>query len=115
MNFALVYLAHRAIYRFLNFFHHWYADGSRNFAHSYISFLEKLDQTFAVRVTFRYLFQPLYKDFSIIGRILGIIFRSGRILIALVFYSIFTLLFLIVYLVWLLLPPFLILYAASQY
>ena len=114
MNFALVYLINRFFYRIGDFFHHWYWDGSRNFARALIAFLENLDRTFAVRLTFKFLFQPLYKDYSAVGRILGVIFRSGRIAIGLIIYTFSALLFFSIYLAWLLLPPALIIYAAIQ-
>lgn len=115
MSFSLIYLINRAVYRVLDFFHHWYVDGSRHLVHSFISFLEKLDRTLAIRVTFKYLFQPLYKDYTIIGRILGLIFRSSRILIALVVYAFFFLLFLAIYACWLLIPPAIIFYAVAKF
>jgi hypothetical protein len=114
MNFAIIYLAHRILYRLGDFFHHWYWDGSRNFARAFIASLENLDRTFAVRLTFKFLFQPLYKDYSPVGRLLGPIFRSGRVAIGGLVYVCFALLFFFVYLAWLLLPPVLIIYAAIQ-
>ncbi len=113
MNFAIVYLIHRVLYRIGDFFHHWYVDGSRNFAHAFISLLENLDRAFAVKINFRFLFQPLYKDYTVVGRILGPIFRSGRILIGVVVYAFLSVIFLAIYLAWLLLPPAIIIYAAA--
>ncbi|HUZ92479.1 MAG TPA: hypothetical protein VNG29_00580 [Candidatus Paceibacterota bacterium] len=115
MNFALTYLIYRFAYRVGDFFHHWYYDGSRNFFHGFISFLESLDRTFAVRLTLKFLFHPLYKDYTIVGRILGFIFRSGRILIGVVVYAFFAVIFFAIYLAWLLVPPALILYAAAKF
>ena len=112
MDFALVYILHRFLYRLWDFFHHWYVHGSRNIFHYFINFLENIDRTFALRVTLRYFFQPLYKDYTIVGRILGIIFRSGRVLIAFAFYLVIAAIFAIVYFAWLILPPALLIYAA---
>jgi len=114
MNFAAVYLVRRFFYRLLDFFHHWYIDGSRNFGHWFISSLESLDRTFAIRITLRYLFHPLYKDYTIIGRILGFIFRSARIFLGLAVYSLLTILFLVIYVGWLLVPLLIIIYAARN-
>lgn len=115
MNFALVYLIHRALYRLGDFFHHWYWDGSRHFANQFILFLENLDRTFAVRITLRFLFQPLYKDYSPVGRIMGFIFRSLRVVIGTVLYVFFAAIFFAIYLAWLLAPPVIIFYAALNY
>lgn len=108
MNFAFVYLVHRAVYRVGDFFHHWYIDASRYFAHGFITFLEGLDKTFAVRITLRYFFQPLYKDYTIVGRILGVVFRTWRLLLGILVYVFFGALFLIFYAVWFLVPPIII-------
>ena len=103
-NFFLGYLIHRFFYRFFDFFHHWYVDGSRVIAHRFVSTLEDIDQTLAVKVTLRYFFQPLYKDYSVIGRILGLIFRTGRILIGGAIYLVLALMFLAFYLLWVAVP-----------
>ncbi len=103
-DFALGYLIHRFFYRIADFFHHWYVDGSRVIAHRFVSTLEDLDQSFAVAVTFRYLFQPLYKDYSVIGRILGLIFRTGRLIVGGIVYLVIAIVFLAFYLAWVALP-----------
>lgn len=105
---AVFYLARRFVFRLGDFFHHWYVDASRWFFHACISSLEHFDRTLAVRVTFSHFFEPLYKDYSIIGRVLGFIFRSGRILIGGIFYIFLVLVYALVYLLWLLVPPFLL-------
>ncbi|MEK7508005.1 MAG: hypothetical protein AAB602_02900 [Patescibacteria group bacterium] len=111
MSFSLVYLLSRAIYRIGDFFHHWYVDGSRVFIHSFISKLENLDKGFALQVTIKHFFEPLYKDYSIVGRILGIPFRAVRISIGGIIYLIFSVIFLAMYLAWLLIPAVIITYA----
>ena len=108
MNLALVYLPARFLYRLFNFFHHWYVDGSRNLAHAYISRLEKMDRSLALQVTARHFFEPLYGDYSIIGRILGVIFRTGRIGIAGVIYLTISVVFGIIYLIWAGLPVYIL-------
>lgn len=104
MSFSFIYLTHRFFYRLFDFFHHWYADASRFFLHRFISRLERLDQKFAVKITLRYFFQPLYGDYTIMGRILGVIFRSGRILIGIAVFGFVALVFLMLYALWLLIP-----------
>jgi hypothetical protein len=104
MNFSLVYIFSRLFFRIKDFFHHWYVDATRYFFHGFISFLENLDRTLAFRMTLRHLFEPLYKDYTIMGRILGPIFRFGRALVGFVVYVFVGAIFLTVYLLWLLLP-----------
>ena len=75
--------------------------------------LEAADQTFAIRITLRHFFEPLYKDYSIIGRILGVIFRTGRVIVGGVVYLLITIMFAVVYLVWLAIPAALLWYVAT--
>ena len=104
MDFAPVYLIQRLVYRVVNFFHHWYIDGSRAIGNKLILTLEAADQSFAVKITLRHFFEPLYKDYSPVGRVLGIIFRTGRIIIGGIVYLLILAAFAIVYVVWLAIP-----------
>lgn len=115
MNFALTYLVYRFIYRIVGFLHDWYVHGSRRFFHAFISFLEYFDRTFAVIITLRHIFEPLYGDHSIVGRIVGPVFRSGRIVIGVALYAILALLFLAAYFAWMLVPPFLLFHALRAF
>lgn len=76
--------------------------------------LTKADQRFALAITLRHFFEPLYKDYSIIGRILGIVFRSVRVLIGGACYLILALAFAAVYLIWLAIPAVILIYAAKN-
>lgn len=113
MDFAPIYLLERFFYRLVDFFHHWYIDGSREIGHRFITALESADRSLALKITIRYFFQPLYRDYTVIGRILGVIFRSGRILIGVVVYLVVVALFLLFYLAWLATPAIIIFYAAK--
>ena len=104
MDFAPAYLVQRFFYRILDFFHHWYVDGSRAIGNKFMLTLEAADQSFAAKITLRHFFEPLYKDYSVIGRILGIVFRTGRIVIGGIVYLLIALCFALVYLVWLAIP-----------
>jgi hypothetical protein len=110
MDFAPIYLIQRFFYRLFDFFHHWYVDGSRAFGRTFITTLAEIDRVLALKITIRYFFQPLYKDYTVIGRILGIIFRTGRILIGIVIYPIITAIFLTAYLAWILIPAVVLIY-----
>ncbi len=111
MNFSLIYLTNRAIYRIGDFFHHWYVDGTRRFIHEFISRLEDLDKGFAFRVTLKHFFEPLYKDYSVIGRILGILFRTGRITIGGLTYAFISIIFVAAYCIWISIPIGIVVYA----
>ncbi len=71
------------------------------------------DQSFALAITLRHFFEPLYKDYSVIGRILGIVFRSARLAIGGAFYLVLAAAFAIVYLIWLAIPAVILIYAAK--
>jgi hypothetical protein len=114
MDFSVVYLARRFIYRFLDFFHHWYVDGSRVIGRRFMATLTAADQSFAVAITLRHFFEPLYKDYSIIGRIMGIVFRSVRVVIGGIFYLILAAVFALVYIIWVAIPAIIIFYVAKN-
>lgn len=110
---APLYLLNRFFFRISDFFHHWYIDGSRALLHRFISFFESLDRTFAVRITLRYFWKPLYGDYTIVGHVLGLFFRLSRVLLGSAVYLFCAAAMLCVYLAWLALP-FAILFMAYR-
>lgn len=106
---ALLYLANQAAYRIKQFFLHWYVHGYFIFGSRAILIMERLDQVLALRVTWRYFGQPLFKDFTYTGYFLGLIFRGTRILVGILVYSIIVAIFTAGYIFWALIPIFLIL------
>jgi hypothetical protein len=115
MDFSLVYLVQRFFYHFVDFFHHWYVDGSRSIARRFMVAITAADQSFAVTITLRHFFEPLYKDYSIIGRILGIVFRSFRIVFGGIFYVLLALAFAAIYIIWIAIPVIILYYAARNF
>jgi len=111
MPLALIYLLQRALFRIWDFFHHWYGDASRVLFHGFLSTLESADRFFAFRVTLRHFFEPLYQDYSIVGRILGILFRSIRLTLALALYLVFGAVWGVLFTAWYALPLALLFYA----
>jgi len=114
MDFSIVYLGRRFLYRAGDFFHHWYVDGSRVFGRRFMSMMTSADQSLAVAITFRHFFEPLYKDYTVIGRILGVIFRTFRIAIGGVIYLFIAAVFVAIYLIWLAIPAVIIFYALKH-
>jgi tryptophan-rich sensory protein len=108
MDFSPIYLLNRFFYRLYDFFHHWYVDGSRWFGRRAMAAFTKLDRTFAVKVTLEHLFEPLYKDYTVMGRILGAIFRTLRVLVGFVVYAIVAVAILSVYIAWLAIPAYVV-------
>lgn len=108
MNITVVYLFQRFLYRVFEFLRHWYLKSFFIYSHAVINFLERLDKIFALKVTLRHIFQPLYKDYSIIGYVLGFIFRTGRIIGASFIYAVLIALAILIYVIWLLAPVYII-------
>lgn len=104
MTSILVYLGNRFFYRFREFLRHWYKDGFFFFSRRLINFLERLDRYFALKVTLRYLFQPLYQNYTFIGYVLGFIFRGIRVGLAGFIYFLIILVWLVFYLFWAFIP-----------
>jgi len=76
--------------------------------------MRSVDQSFAVAITLRHFFEPLYKDYSIVGRILGIFFRTFRVVIGGIFYLFLAALFGVVYIIWIAIPAVILYYAARN-
>jgi len=108
-RFFIIYLLKQAISRISRFLKHWYVNGFLYFWQKLLRFLEILDRIFAVKITIRHWLQPLYQDRTVVGYTLGFIFRSGRILVGGFIYSLIFLVGCLLYLVWALIPPALIL------
>jgi len=105
---SFIYLVSRAGYRILDFFQHWYLGGFLAVRHLSLNILERLDRFFALKITWKYLFQPLYQDYSIIGYLWGFIFRGLRLLAGSLVYGVLILAFSIFYLIWAAIPIYLI-------
>lgn len=108
MSFSLVYLVQLFFYRIYEFLRHWYAGGFFAVTHRTLIILEGLDRTIALRVTFRYLFKPMYQDYSVIGHTLGFIFRIARILMGGLVYSVVISAAMAIYLAWAALPLYIV-------
>jgi len=68
------------IVRFLYF---WFVGGPKMYWRRAFSLVLGFEDIWAVGITFRNLFSPLYQDYSIFGRIIGPFFRIVRVLIGL--------------------------------
>jgi hypothetical protein len=108
MNSAPIYLAERFLYRIKTFLEHWYIVSFKKYSDFVLNFLSRIDYYLAWKITLKYLFQPLYKDYSVLGYILGFTFRSLRLVGASVIYVILFFLIAGLYFFWLLVPPLLI-------
>ena len=104
----MVYLFAHLGRRVLDFFRHWYFYGFLRATHWAYNFLERLDRIFALRITAKNWLQPLYQDYSFIGYLWGFIFRTVRILAALLVYGFFAAFSFGLFILWALIPPYVI-------
>lgn len=105
---AIAYVVRRFLHRIAEFLRHWYVKSARIYFNFILNRLERLDYFFAWRITARHLFQPLYRDYSLVGYVLGFVFRSIRLVVAGGIYVVLFTLALGCYVVWLVLPPLLL-------
>ncbi len=70
--------------------------------------LGSLDRTFAIKITLRHFFEPLYRDKTFIGYILGVVFRTFRVLIGLFVYAILLFIIFAMYILWALVLPYVV-------
>ncbi len=103
MNTA-IYLGKSLIDRIAEFLTHWYVGSSRTYWHFVMNRLEGLDRSLAWKITLKNLFSPLYGDYTVLGYILGFIFRLGRLLLGSVIYFITFVIAFSLYLFWILFP-----------
>jgi hypothetical protein len=90
------------------FLRRWYLDASLRFWATVLENFTKLDRIFAIKIMIQTIGLPLYGDYSIVGRILGPIFRTGRIMIALPIYILYFSFFAFLWVLWVSLPIYLV-------
>ncbi|OGY62053.1 MAG: hypothetical protein A3H06_02475 [Candidatus Colwellbacteria bacterium RIFCSPLOWO2_12_FULL_44_13] len=108
MNFAIGYCLYRAGYECVVFVKRWYGEGLRTIVQKCIAILERLDQTLALKITAKNLIEPLYKDKTFLGYLLGFVLRAGRIIVSVIIYSGVAAVGSIVCFLWLALPLFIV-------
>jgi hypothetical protein len=92
----------KGIYDFLYF---WYVKSSKDFWHRELVFIKDVERDIGLLINLKLLTQPIFGDYSYMGRIIGPIFRLGRVIFGffLVLISLFAII--VSYVIWLLLPP----------
>ena len=105
---AFPYLIYRFFYRIWLFLLHWYGDGFFFAWNMLLETLRSLDRVIALKITLRYFFQPLYRDYTTVGYLLGFIFRSIRVVFGALLYLIIFVIALSLYCAWAAIPLYLI-------
>lgn len=101
---VLVYLIRRFFYRIYDFLRHWYVKSAKIYSNFVLDRLAKIDRVLAWRINLQYLFQPLYKDYTIIGYGMGFLLRLLRLIGTGFVYLVIFAIAILIYLVWLLIP-----------
>lgn len=88
----------------INFAYGWYIRGSKKFWNGAFGFIKSMDSDLGVIANIYNWTSPLYGDYSYGGRIIGPIFRTGRIFLGSAVCMVVFLTALAVYVIWLALP-----------
>lgn len=89
----------------IRFFTFWYLTSSKSFWHKEIDFIKGIERDIGVLINLKLIFQPIFGDYSYMGRVIGPIFRISRVLIGFAIMSISVAVVIIIYLIWIILPP----------
>jgi hypothetical protein len=111
---ALLYLLRQFCYRICEFLRHWYVKSFKIYANFVLDKLERIDRVLAWRINFRYLFEPLYGDYSFVGRILSFIIRVAKLFATSLIYLVIFLFIIAAYLIWLLFPVIVVIMAIAN-
>ena len=89
----------------VNFLYVWYVKSSRDFWHKEIDFVEGIENDMGVFINLKLLLQPIYGDYSYMGRVIGPIFRLGRVIVGFSIMLISSIVVTVIYVIWIILPP----------
>ena len=107
MDFAFSYIISRFFYRIAEFLRHWYVVGTYTYTDFVMGVLRRMDRTLAWRITLKYLFKPLYGDYSALGYVIGFTFRVFRLFVGGAAYLAVFVAALFIYVLWLSFPVYL--------
>ena len=89
----------------IKFFSFWYLTSSRAFWNKEILFIKGVERDMGVLINLKLIFQPIFGDYSYMGRVIGPIFRLGRVLIGFIIMAVSIAVVVAIYLIWIILPP----------
>lgn len=93
---------------FSDFLKHWYLNVFAFLYESWWKTIRSLDRFFALAITFKYYFYPLYSDYTFVGRFMGFFWRTIRLLAGSIVYLFISLVYVSLYLLWSMILPYLI-------
>jgi len=101
----LVNLPIRLTRGMFGFFYIWYVQSSKSFWTKEISFLKQVERDIGIKINLRLIAEPIYGDYSYLGRVIGPLFRLVRVLVGLLIVGTSFVLIILAYIVWVILPP----------
>lgn len=87
------------------FFYFWYVRSSKDFWHREIGFLKQIERDIGVMINLKLITQPIFGDYTYAGRVIGPIFRLGRVLIGTIIMLASIFVVILIYIIWMILPP----------
>lgn len=88
-----------------DFMFFWYVRGSQDFGHREINMIKGVERDIGIFINLKLLFQPIYSDYSLIGKLIGPILRLCRVFFGCLLVIFLSVLIVVCYALWLLLPP----------
>ena len=83
----------------------WYVQSSKDFWHREVAFLKQIERDIGVMINLKLILQPIFGDYSYMGRIIGPVFRLGRVLAGTIIMVASIFIVILIYLLWIILPP----------
>jgi len=88
-----------------HFFYFWYIKSSEGFWKEEILFIKQIERDIGIIINIKLIFKPIYGDYSYMGRVVGPIFRFGRVIVGIAIITVSAVFITCAYLIWIILPP----------
>lgn len=88
-----------------NFFFIWYIQGTLDFWNKEVAFLQGVERDVGFIVHIKHIADPLFGDYDLMGRIIGLFFRLIFILFGFLVTSVSMIFVFGLYLIWIMVPP----------
>lgn len=98
----------------LNFFYIWYVQGTFDFWNKEAAFLRAVERDVGFIVHVKHIADPLFGDYTLMGRFIGFIFRIGFIIFGFSITAASVAAVVSLYLLWMIIPPITFFYLLSN-
>ena len=87
-----------------DFFYFWYVTSSGDFWRREIVFIRQVERDIGIMINLKLITQPIFGDYTAMGKVIGPVFRLGRVLFGCAVVAFSALTIVALYIFWLLLP-----------